>query len=231
MGCLQKQLHMTTARQNFAGTTRSESHGASVHLLEGKAEDGNLLAGHSVEHAGDDHLHKAVLLVVVDLDHRVPVVGHPLQAHALTATSQPHTSAIPAAIAHCVQSDSTSHAALADQKGSTGPHQMYTRLRMSFWKQEPPKPTDAFRNLGPMRESVPAVTMLPDSITLLPVSVKCVCVPTIPSPSQLSRAQLLSSPSSALSHHAFQSDTHGSRPHALALCRAYPSGQLSSLGH
>ena len=26
---------------------------------------------------------------------------------------------------------------------------------MSFWKQEPPKPTDALRNLGPMRESVP----------------------------------------------------------------------------
>jgi hypothetical protein len=32
---------------------------------------------------------------------------------------------------------------------------MYTRLRMSFWKQEPPKPTEALRNLGPMRESVP----------------------------------------------------------------------------
>ena len=26
---------------------------------------------------------------------------------------------------------------------------------MSFWKHEPPKPTDALRNLGPMRESVP----------------------------------------------------------------------------
>ena len=36
-----------------------------------------------------------------------------------------------------------------------GAHQMYTKLRMSFWKQEPPKPTLAFRNLGPMRESVP----------------------------------------------------------------------------
>merc|ERR1719473_70182 len=31
----------------------------------------------------------------------------------------------------------------------------YTRLRMSFWKHEPPKPTDALRNLGPMRESTP----------------------------------------------------------------------------
>ena len=31
----------------------------------------------------------------------------------------------------------------------------YTRLRMSFWKQDPPKPTDARRNLGPMRESKP----------------------------------------------------------------------------
>ena len=26
---------------------------------------------------------------------------------------------------------------------------------MSFWKQDPPKPTDALRNFGPMRESVP----------------------------------------------------------------------------
>ena len=24
---------------------------------------------------------------------------------------------------------------------------------MSFWKQEPPKPTEAFRNFAPMRES------------------------------------------------------------------------------
>lgn len=32
---------------------------------------------------------------------------------------------------------------------------MYTRFRMSFWKQEPPKPTEAFRNLLPMRLSVP----------------------------------------------------------------------------
>mmetsp|Transcript_65463 Transcript_65463/g.184340 ORF Transcript_65463/g.184340 Transcript_65463/m.184340 type:complete len:210 (+) Transcript_65463:334-963(+) len=33
--------------------------------------------------------------------------------------------------------------------------QMYTRFRMSFWKQDPPKPMDAFKNFGPMRESVP----------------------------------------------------------------------------
>src|ERR1019366_8739657 len=26
---------------------------------------------------------------------------------------------------------------------------------MSFWKHEPPKPTDAFRNLGPILESLP----------------------------------------------------------------------------
>mmetsp|Transcript_48281 Transcript_48281/g.121915 ORF Transcript_48281/g.121915 Transcript_48281/m.121915 type:complete len:236 (+) Transcript_48281:772-1479(+) len=32
---------------------------------------------------------------------------------------------------------------------------MYVRLRMSFWKQEPPKPTDALRNLEPMRLSMP----------------------------------------------------------------------------
>src|SRR5438876_12015957 len=29
------------------------------------------------------------------------------------------------------------------------------RLNMSFWKQEPPKPMEAFRNLGPTRESLP----------------------------------------------------------------------------
>lgn len=59
-------------------------------LLEGKAEDGDLLAGDGVEHGGDDHLHKAVLLVVIDLDHRVPVVRHPLQPHALTAPQRMH---------------------------------------------------------------------------------------------------------------------------------------------
>ncbi|PNT74455.1 hypothetical protein BRADI_1g14927v3 [Brachypodium distachyon] len=32
---------------------------------------------------------------------------------------------------------------------------MYTRLRMSFWKQDPPNPTLADRNRGPMRESLP----------------------------------------------------------------------------
>lgn len=26
---------------------------------------------------------------------------------------------------------------------------------MSFWKHEPPKPTELFRNLGPIRESIP----------------------------------------------------------------------------
>mmetsp|Transcript_28166 Transcript_28166/g.79999 ORF Transcript_28166/g.79999 Transcript_28166/m.79999 type:complete len:205 (+) Transcript_28166:1510-2124(+) len=33
--------------------------------------------------------------------------------------------------------------------------QMYTRLRMSFWKQEPPKPTEAPKNFGPILESLP----------------------------------------------------------------------------
>mmetsp|Transcript_3739 Transcript_3739/g.10715 ORF Transcript_3739/g.10715 Transcript_3739/m.10715 type:complete len:231 (-) Transcript_3739:399-1091(-) len=32
---------------------------------------------------------------------------------------------------------------------------MYTRFKMSFWKHDPPNPTLAFRNLGPIRESVP----------------------------------------------------------------------------
>lgn len=31
--------------------------------------------------------------------------------------------------------------------------QMYTRLRTSFWKQDPPKPTEALRNLFPIRGS------------------------------------------------------------------------------
>ena len=30
-----------------------------------------------------------------------------------------------------------------------------TRFRMSFWKQLPPNPIEAFRNLGPTRESRP----------------------------------------------------------------------------
>merc|ERR1719464_1501580 len=45
--------------------------------------------------------------------------------------------------------------------------QMYTRLRMSFWKQEPPKPTDAPRNFGPIRESAPIARET--SVTSAPV--------------------------------------------------------------
>jgi hypothetical protein len=44
----------------------------------------------------------------------------------------------------------------------------YTRLRMSFWKQLPPKPTLALRNLGPTRESYP--TALATSSMLAPVA-------------------------------------------------------------
>mmetsp|Transcript_7708 Transcript_7708/g.28116 ORF Transcript_7708/g.28116 Transcript_7708/m.28116 type:complete len:237 (+) Transcript_7708:677-1387(+) len=33
---------------------------------------------------------------------------------------------------------------------------MYARLRMSFWKHDPPNPTDAFKNFGPILESFPS---------------------------------------------------------------------------
>ena len=39
---------------------------------------------------------------------------------------------------------------------------------MSFWKQEPPKPTEAFKNLGPIRESLPIA--LATSSTSAPVA-------------------------------------------------------------
>src|SRR6185436_9413526 len=39
---------------------------------------------------------------------------------------------------------------------------------MSFWKHEPPKPTDALRNFGPMRESLPIA--LATSSTSAPVA-------------------------------------------------------------
>mmetsp|Transcript_2955 Transcript_2955/g.10453 ORF Transcript_2955/g.10453 Transcript_2955/m.10453 type:complete len:237 (-) Transcript_2955:196-906(-) len=45
---------------------------------------------------------------------------------------------------------------------------MYTRLRMSFWKQEPPKPTEALRNLDPRRLSLP--TAKDTSCTSAPVA-------------------------------------------------------------
>ncbi len=46
----------------------------SGHLLEGKAQHGDLLARDGVEHGVDHALHKALLLVVVDLDHlRAPL--------------------------------------------------------------------------------------------------------------------------------------------------------------
>ena len=33
--------------------------------------------------------------------------------------------------------------------------QMYAKFKISFWKHEPPKPTEAFKNLEPIRVSVP----------------------------------------------------------------------------
>ena len=39
---------------------------------------------------------------------------------------------------------------------------------MSFWKHDPPKPTDDLRNLGPMRESIPMA--LATSVTSAPVT-------------------------------------------------------------
>ena len=44
----------------------------------------------------------------------------------------------------------------------------YTRFRMSFWKHEPPKPTEDCRNLGPMRGSEPMAREISD--TLAPVA-------------------------------------------------------------
>src|SRR5690606_2771927 len=44
---------------------------------------------------------------------------------------------------------------------------IYTRLRISFWKHDPPNPTEAFRNLGPIRLSVPMA--LATSLTSAPV--------------------------------------------------------------
>mmetsp|Transcript_8269 Transcript_8269/g.28399 ORF Transcript_8269/g.28399 Transcript_8269/m.28399 type:complete len:251 (+) Transcript_8269:821-1573(+) len=43
------------------------------------------------------------------------------------------------------------------------PLQMYTMFRMSFWKQDPPKPTLAFRNLGPILESAPMHLAISDT--------------------------------------------------------------------
>uniref|UniRef100_J3LDJ5 Uncharacterized protein n=1 Tax=Oryza brachyantha TaxID=4533 RepID=J3LDJ5_ORYBR len=52
-------------------------------LLERKAKDGDLLAGDSVEHGGHDTVDKPALLVVIDLDDLLPVVGHFREAIAL----------------------------------------------------------------------------------------------------------------------------------------------------
>jgi hypothetical protein len=44
----------------------------------------------------------------------------------------------------------------------------YTRLRMSFWKHEPPNPTDGCRNRLPMRSSIPTARLI--SLTSAPVA-------------------------------------------------------------
>ena len=55
-------------------------------------------------------------------------------------------------------------------KGDNGaalPALIYMSDSRTFWKHEPPKPTDAFRNLLPMRESMPMATAT--SLTSAPV--------------------------------------------------------------
>src|SRR5213075_935920 len=52
--------------------------------------------------------------------------------------------------------------------GSAKCSHRYTRLRMSFWKHEPPKPTELLRNFGPMRLSLPMA--LATSSTSAPVA-------------------------------------------------------------
>lgn len=42
-----------------------------VHLFEGEAQDGDVLATNGVEHGLDDTPHKPLLLVVIDLHHLV----------------------------------------------------------------------------------------------------------------------------------------------------------------
>ena len=64
----------------------------SGHLLKCKAKDGDLLSRDCVEHARDDALHKSVFLIVIYLDHRVPILRNPLQADALAAHSQKNSS-------------------------------------------------------------------------------------------------------------------------------------------
>ena len=64
----------------------------SDYLLECKAQDGNLLSTDCIEHARDDALHKAILLVVIYLNHRVPILRNPLQANALAVQNQRYAS-------------------------------------------------------------------------------------------------------------------------------------------
>ncbi|GJN23258.1 hypothetical protein PR202_gb10892 [Eleusine coracana subsp. coracana] len=62
--------------------------GVTSVLLEGKAKDGDLLASHGVEHGRHHAVDETALLVVVDLDHLLPVVGNLGQAVALTDVHQ-----------------------------------------------------------------------------------------------------------------------------------------------
>ena len=62
--------------------------GVSGVLLEREAQDGDVLVADGVEHAGDDAPHEAVLLVVVDGNHALPVLGHLLEALGLADVHQ-----------------------------------------------------------------------------------------------------------------------------------------------
>lgn len=56
----------------------------------------------------------------------------------------------------------------AATSGKLRPSQMYTKLRISFWKQLPPKPIDACKNFEPIRESKP--TAFATSVISAPVA-------------------------------------------------------------
>merc|ERR1712066_1040730 len=63
------------------------SHIASV-LLESEAEDCDLLVGHGVEEAGDDLVSEVFLLVLVHIDHHLPVTCTFVQTFALANVHQ-----------------------------------------------------------------------------------------------------------------------------------------------
>merc|ERR1719384_855397 len=117
-----------------------------LHLRVVYMHDGSIVHQHFGHKYSGGLPHVASVLLECEAEHRDLLVGHCVKEAGDDAISEGLFLVLVHATTDC-QYFATS------TKPSDS--QMYTRFKISFWKHEPPKPTEAPRNFAPMRVSAP----------------------------------------------------------------------------